>query len=155
MRRGESAPGVGQGHAGSREVTSDSSPSRQHFPLYRPSDANCSGEDAAPPEEKGIPFKERYDVLSREASQKVCQLTRLSGKPDESCSFHGGTGAGAGFWQYLRFSCHCFGPPTPPPVNPLLFANFQLITFSATLYSKISHQLKCIWKCKWNLELTF
>ncbi|XP_054580304.1 metallophosphoesterase 1 isoform X5 [Eptesicus fuscus] len=58
----------------------------QHFPLYRPSDANCSGEDAAPPGEKGIPFKERYDVLSREASQKVCQLTRLSGKPDESAA---------------------------------------------------------------------
>ncbi|KAK2496019.1 LOW QUALITY PROTEIN: hypothetical protein MC885_003395 [Smutsia gigantea] len=43
----------------------------QHYPLYRRSDANCSGEDAAPPDEKDVPFKERYDVLSREASQKV------------------------------------------------------------------------------------
>ncbi|XP_023084293.2 metallophosphoesterase 1 isoform X8 [Piliocolobus tephrosceles] len=42
----------------------------QHYPLYRRSDANCSGEDAAPPEERDIPFKENYDVLSREASQK-------------------------------------------------------------------------------------
>ncbi|XP_070369562.1 metallophosphoesterase 1 isoform X4 [Equus asinus] len=42
----------------------------QHFPLYRRSDANCSGEDAAPADERDIPFKERYDVLSREASQK-------------------------------------------------------------------------------------
>ncbi|XP_074196493.1 metallophosphoesterase 1 isoform X2 [Rhinolophus sinicus] len=42
----------------------------QHFPLYRKSDANCTGEDAAPPEERGTLFKERYDVLSREASQK-------------------------------------------------------------------------------------
>uniref|UniRef100_A0A2K5JGX9 Calcineurin-like phosphoesterase domain-containing protein n=1 Tax=Colobus angolensis palliatus TaxID=336983 RepID=A0A2K5JGX9_COLAP len=42
----------------------------QHYPLYRKSDANCSGEDAAPPEERDIPFKENYDVLSREASQK-------------------------------------------------------------------------------------
>ncbi|ELV12759.1 Metallophosphoesterase 1 [Tupaia chinensis] len=42
----------------------------QHYPLYRRSDANCSGEDAALPEERNIPFKEKYDVLSREASQK-------------------------------------------------------------------------------------
>ncbi|NWI69558.1 MPPE1 Metallophosphoesterase, partial [Todus mexicanus] len=42
----------------------------QHYPLYRKSDAECSGEDAAPPEEKKVPFKEKYDVLSREASQK-------------------------------------------------------------------------------------
>ncbi|POI35781.1 hypothetical protein CIB84_000467 [Bambusicola thoracicus] len=44
--------------------------SQQHYPLYRKSDAECSGEDAAPPEEKTIPFKEKYDVLSQEASQK-------------------------------------------------------------------------------------
>ncbi|EGW00715.1 Metallophosphoesterase 1 [Cricetulus griseus] len=42
----------------------------QHYPLYRASDANCSGEDAAPPEERNVPFEEKYDVLSREASQK-------------------------------------------------------------------------------------
>ncbi|XP_075561282.1 metallophosphoesterase 1 isoform X2 [Pelecanus crispus] len=45
--------------------------SQQHYPLYRKSDAECSGEDSAPPEEKNIPFKEKYDVLSREASQKL------------------------------------------------------------------------------------
>ncbi|KAJ7400212.1 metallophosphoesterase 1 [Pitangus sulphuratus] len=45
--------------------------SLQHYPLYRKSDAECSGEDAAPPEEKNTPFKEKYDVLSQEASQKV------------------------------------------------------------------------------------
>ncbi|KAJ7418406.1 hypothetical protein WISP_59371 [Willisornis vidua] len=45
--------------------------SLQHYPLYRKSDAECSGEDSAPPEEKNIPFKEKYDVLSQEASQKV------------------------------------------------------------------------------------
>ncbi|XP_074843572.1 metallophosphoesterase 1 isoform X2 [Carettochelys insculpta] len=42
----------------------------QHYPLYRRSDAECTGEDSALPEEKNIPFKEKYDVLSREASQK-------------------------------------------------------------------------------------
>lgn len=46
----------------------------QHYPLYRKSDAECSGEDSAPPEEKNIPFKEKYDVLSQEASQKVYTL---------------------------------------------------------------------------------
>ncbi|KAM6409970.1 metallophosphoesterase 1 isoform 2-T4 [Pluvialis apricaria] len=45
--------------------------SQQHYPLYRKSDAECSGEDSAPPEEKNIPFKEKYDVLSQEASQKL------------------------------------------------------------------------------------
>ncbi|KAM9223173.1 metallophosphoesterase 1 isoform 3-T3 [Leptosomus discolor] len=45
--------------------------SQQHYPLYRKSDAECSGEDAVPPEERNIPFKEKYDVLSQEASQKL------------------------------------------------------------------------------------
>ncbi|XP_024900668.1 metallophosphoesterase 1 [Pteropus alecto] len=61
----------------------------QHFPLYRRSDANCSGEDAAPPEERGIPFKERYDALSREASQKLLWWLRprlvLSGHTHSAC----------------------------------------------------------------------
>ncbi|XP_069075853.1 metallophosphoesterase 1 isoform X2 [Pleurodeles waltl] len=43
----------------------------QHYPLYRRSDSDCSGEDSATPEEKNIPFKEKYDVLSQEASQKI------------------------------------------------------------------------------------
>lgn len=67
---------IWQKHLGSHEVTSDASLNPgQHFPLYRRSDANCTGEDAAPPEERGTLFKERYDVLSREASQKVWQHT--------------------------------------------------------------------------------
>uniref|UniRef100_A0A8B9FV75 Metallophosphoesterase 1 n=1 Tax=Amazona collaria TaxID=241587 RepID=A0A8B9FV75_9PSIT len=45
--------------------------SQQHYPLYRKSDAECTGEDSASPEEKNIPFKEKYDVLSQEASQKL------------------------------------------------------------------------------------
>ncbi|XP_019401334.1 PREDICTED: metallophosphoesterase 1 isoform X1 [Crocodylus porosus] len=43
----------------------------QHYPLYRRSDSECTGEDSAPPEEKNIPFKQKYDVLSQEASQKL------------------------------------------------------------------------------------
>ncbi|XP_037661406.1 metallophosphoesterase 1 isoform X2 [Choloepus didactylus] len=68
----------------------------QHFPLYRRSDANCSGEDAAPPEEKTLPFEERYDVLSQEASQKLLWWFRprlvLSGHTHSACEvLHAGT----------------------------------------------------------------
>ncbi|KFO90063.1 Metallophosphoesterase 1, partial [Buceros rhinoceros silvestris] len=61
----------------------------QHYPLYRKSDAKCSGEDTAPPEEKNTLFKEKYDVLSREASQKLMWWFRprlvLSGHTHSAC----------------------------------------------------------------------
>ncbi|KAM4841151.1 metallophosphoesterase 1 [Thomomys bottae] len=67
----------------------------QHYPLYRTSDANCSGEDAAPPEERNIPFQEKYDVLSQEASQKLLWWLQprliLSGHTHSACEvFHAG-----------------------------------------------------------------
>lgn len=43
----------------------------QHYPLYRVSDAGCTGLDAAPAEDRHLLFREKYDVLSKEASQKV------------------------------------------------------------------------------------
>lgn len=43
----------------------------QHYPLFRVSDASCTGQDAAPPEERHLLFREKYDVLSKEASQRV------------------------------------------------------------------------------------
>ena len=46
----------------------------QHYPLYRVSDAGCTGLDAAPPEERHLLFREKYDVLSKEASQRVSAL---------------------------------------------------------------------------------
>uniref|UniRef100_A0A2K6FGG2 Metallophosphoesterase 1 n=1 Tax=Propithecus coquereli TaxID=379532 RepID=A0A2K6FGG2_PROCO len=62
---------------------------RRHYPLYRRSDADCAGDDAAPPEEKRTPFQERYDVLSREASQKLLWWLRprlvLSGHTHSGC----------------------------------------------------------------------
>ncbi|KAI5172130.1 Metallophosphoesterase 1 [Manis pentadactyla] len=68
----------------------------QHYPLYRRSDANCSGEDAAPPGEKDVPFKERYDVLSREASQKLLWWLQprlvLSGHTHSACEVLHGAG---------------------------------------------------------------
>lgn len=44
----------------------------QHYPLYRISDSKCTGEDSVPPDKKDDLFLEKYDVLSQEASQKVC-----------------------------------------------------------------------------------
>lgn len=68
----------------------------QHFPLYRRSDANCSGEDAAPPEERNVTFKERYDVLSKDASQKLLWWLRprlvLSGHTHNGCEVSHGAG---------------------------------------------------------------
>lgn len=46
----------------------------QHYPLYRVSDAGCTGQDAAPPAERHLLFREKYDVLSKEASQRVSTL---------------------------------------------------------------------------------
>lgn len=47
----------------------------QHYPLYRLSDAGCTGQDAAPPEERHLLFREKYDVLSKEASQRVSEYS--------------------------------------------------------------------------------
>lgn len=53
----------------------------QHYPLYRVSDAGCTGQDAAPPEERHLLFREKYDVLSKEASQRVSCSAVLSQPP--------------------------------------------------------------------------
>ncbi|XP_075069384.1 metallophosphoesterase 1 [Mixophyes fleayi] len=66
----------------------------QHYPLYRKSDSECTGEDAASPEEKEVLFTEKYDVLSKDASQKLLQLVQprliLSGHTHSACTvLHG------------------------------------------------------------------
>ncbi|XP_042317621.1 metallophosphoesterase 1 isoform X2 [Sceloporus undulatus] len=45
--------------------------SLQHYPLYRRSDSKCTGEDSAPLDKKNDLFREKYDVLSQEASQQL------------------------------------------------------------------------------------
>uniref|UniRef100_A0A3Q2NXB5 Metallophosphoesterase 1 n=1 Tax=Fundulus heteroclitus TaxID=8078 RepID=A0A3Q2NXB5_FUNHE len=61
----------------------------QHYPLYRVSDASCTGQDAAPPEERHLLFREKYDVLSKEASQRLLQWFKprlvLSGHTHSGC----------------------------------------------------------------------
>ncbi|XP_072267559.1 metallophosphoesterase 1 [Pyxicephalus adspersus] len=66
----------------------------QHYPLYRASDSECTGEDSASPEEKQVQFIEKYDVLSQDASEKLLQLLQprliLSGHTHSACTvFHG------------------------------------------------------------------
>ncbi|MEQ2187359.1 hypothetical protein GOODEAATRI_003935, partial [Goodea atripinnis] len=60
-----------------------------HYPLYRVSDASCTGQDAAPPEERHLLFREKYDVLSKEASQRLLQWFKprliLSGHTHSGC----------------------------------------------------------------------
>lgn len=43
----------------------------QHYPLYRVSDAMCTGVDKASLDEQYLLFRERYDVISKDASKKV------------------------------------------------------------------------------------
>eukprot|EP00063_Salmo_salar_P068552 XP_014043387.1 PREDICTED: metallophosphoesterase 1-like isoform X3 [Salmo salar] len=61
----------------------------QHYPLYRESDAGCTGRDAAPPEERHLLFREKYDVLSQEASHRLLQWFKprlvLSGHTHSGC----------------------------------------------------------------------
>ncbi|ESN91680.1 hypothetical protein HELRODRAFT_189769 [Helobdella robusta] len=47
----------------------------QHFPLYRESDANCSGPDSSPEDEKFMMMKPKWDCLDRNISNKI--LTSL------------------------------------------------------------------------------
>ncbi|XP_035285536.1 metallophosphoesterase 1-like isoform X1 [Anguilla anguilla] len=63
----------------------------QHYPLYRVSDATCTGQDATPPEHRHLLFKEQYDVLSQEASRKLLWWFQprliLSGHTHSACEF--------------------------------------------------------------------
>ncbi|XP_041046529.1 metallophosphoesterase 1 isoform X2 [Carcharodon carcharias] len=62
----------------------------QHYPLYRVSDEECTGEDSASPEEKKLLFREKYDTLSLEASKKLLWWFRprliLSGHTHSACT---------------------------------------------------------------------
>ncbi|XP_061654701.1 metallophosphoesterase 1 isoform X1 [Phyllopteryx taeniolatus] len=61
----------------------------QHYPLYRVSDAGCTGTDAAPAGQRHLLFREKYDVLSKEASQRLLQWFKprliLSGHTHSGC----------------------------------------------------------------------
>lgn len=61
----------------------------QHFPLYRESDAMCTGVDAAPPEEKFEKFREGWGALPKDASQRLLSWIRprlvLSGHTHHGC----------------------------------------------------------------------
>jgi hypothetical protein len=48
--------------------------------MYRESDKDCNTPDAAPEEEKLIPFREKWDCISKESSQMVCNLTSFTAR---------------------------------------------------------------------------
>ncbi|XP_052819330.1 metallophosphoesterase 1-like [Mya arenaria] len=43
----------------------------QHFPMYRTSDINCSTPDAAPKDERDIPFRNKIDCISKESTDML------------------------------------------------------------------------------------
>ena len=47
----------------------------QHYPMYRESDEICNELDQAPDELKAIKFRERWECLSKEASEQVHLVT--------------------------------------------------------------------------------
>ena len=64
----------------------------QHFPLFRRSDADCTGEDAAHPAERGAPFRPNFDCLSKESTDKLLDTLNpravLSGHTHHGCLVH-------------------------------------------------------------------
>uniref|UniRef100_H3DBK3 Metallophosphoesterase 1 n=1 Tax=Tetraodon nigroviridis TaxID=99883 RepID=H3DBK3_TETNG len=81
--------GAAQGCEGPRLHAPSSPIMLQHYPLYRVSDAACTGLDAAPAEDRHLLFREKYDVLSKEASQRLLWWFRprliLSGHTHSGC----------------------------------------------------------------------
>jgi len=67
-----------------------------HFPLYRRSDAHCSEPDEAPPEEKEVLFRERWECISSDSSNLLLSLVRpklvLSGHTHHGCNTTHGQG---------------------------------------------------------------
>lgn len=61
----------------------------QHFPLYRRNEVRCTGVDAPPDEEKRSKNREKWEVVSKEMSQKLLSLLRprlvLSGHTHHGC----------------------------------------------------------------------
>ncbi|CAL1528046.1 unnamed protein product [Lymnaea stagnalis] len=46
----------------------------QHFPMYRKSDSDCNTDDAAPPEERNIPFRPKLDSLDQRSTNMLFSL---------------------------------------------------------------------------------
>lgn len=46
----------------------------QHFPMYRESDADCHEPDEAPVDQKTQKFRERWECLSKESSERLLEL---------------------------------------------------------------------------------
>ena len=61
----------------------------QHFPMYRVSDGVCIGVDAASADVRDVRLRQRWDCLSKEASDEVLSLlTCCISKSVTDVSFH-------------------------------------------------------------------
>ncbi|XP_055490361.1 metallophosphoesterase 1 isoform X1 [Leucoraja erinacea] len=89
-------PNHSGGNCKDKDIFPESAPILlQHYPLYRVSDAECTGEDSASPEEKKLLFRERYDTLSVEASNMLLWWLQprlvLSGHTHSACTVQHGS----------------------------------------------------------------
>lgn len=116
----------------------------QHYPLYRTSDAECTGEDAAPLNERYQLFQERYDVLSQDASKKV----RWKGGVFSHLFL-------CRFWGFLQPDLTC----KKNYIQSLACLNVKQSTLSSDHLTDVSPYLVCrrnifiiVMHCFWNLQ---
>lgn len=62
----------------------------QHYPMYRESDEMCNELDQAPDEIKDVKFRERWECLSKEASEQLLDILKprliVNGHTHHGCS---------------------------------------------------------------------
>jgi UDP-2,3-diacylglucosamine pyrophosphatase LpxH len=87
----------------------------QHFPLFRKSDAKCSGEDAAPTKEREKPFRPKFDCLSKESTDLLLDTLKpravLSGHTHHGCVVEHNEGS-VQEWSVSSFSWRNRNNPT-------------------------------------------
>ncbi|XP_012252317.2 metallophosphoesterase 1 isoform X2 [Athalia rosae] len=59
----------------------------QHYPMYRESDEICHELDEAPPQLKDVKFRERWECLSKEASEQLLDVLKPSWRNKNNPSF--------------------------------------------------------------------
>ncbi|XP_075682553.1 metallophosphoesterase 1 [Rhinoderma darwinii] len=133
----------------------------QHYPLYRKSDSECTGEDSASPEEKKVLFKEKYDVLSQDASQKLLWLIQprliLSGHTHSACRMlHGKVpeiSVPSFSWRNRNNPSFIMGLITPEDFS---LEKCFLPTENTVLYIYgVAGALLCLWTLIYLLSLNF
>ena len=81
----------------------------QHFPLHRLDDSHCTEADGASEAERRSPFRQRWDVLSDQASALLRRTLQpraaFDGHSHNGCrTWHSLPGSGRGFWEWTLSS---------------------------------------------------